>query len=81
MLGKEHVDTLWSKYWLAHTFYNQQKYPEAEELFRQSTQEREKVLGNEHNDTLDSIHLLQESLSHIPPPASTNGTPQTVFSL
>ena len=54
VLGKEHVDTLYSKYELGLTLYKQQKYPEAKQLFRQSVQEREKILGKEHVDTLFS---------------------------
>jgi hypothetical protein len=45
VLGKEHVDTLGSKYWLARTLYSEQKYTEAEGLFRESAQGREAVLG------------------------------------
>jgi hypothetical protein len=36
----------------------QGKYAEAEELFRQTLKERAKVLGEEHPDTLESIHNL-----------------------
>jgi len=50
VLGAEHVNTLWSKYWLALTLYDQEKYAEAELLLRQSAQQREKVLGAEHVD-------------------------------
>ena len=32
VLGKEHKDTLDSKYWLGITLYKQQKYQEAEEV-------------------------------------------------
>ncbi len=45
---------------LACTLYNQQKDGEAEQLFRQSVQQREKVLGTEHEGTLSSKELLQE---------------------
>ncbi|KAL2050827.1 hypothetical protein ABVK25_008888 [Lepraria finkii] len=62
VLGKEHVDTLWSKYWLALTLHQQQKYPKAEQVLRQSVQEREKVLGKEHVDTLRSKYRLAVTL-------------------
>ncbi|KAL9627573.1 MAG: hypothetical protein Q9164_007567, partial [Protoblastenia rupestris] len=74
VLGKEHVDTFESKYWLAYILYKQQKYPEAEELFQQSVQGREKVLGKEHVDTLESKRHLQDFLLVITPPASKNAT-------
>ncbi|KAL8909888.1 MAG: hypothetical protein Q9171_004801 [Xanthocarpia ochracea] len=85
VLGKKHVDTLDSKYWLAVTLHKQQKYPGAEELLRhrywlavtlyrqqkyseaegllrQSIQERGRVLGKEHVDTLDSKYWLADTL-------------------
>ena len=62
VLGKEHINTLRSKYRLAVTLHQQQKYPEAEQLFRQSVQEREKVLGKEHIDTLRSKYRLALTL-------------------
>ena len=81
VLGKEHVDTLWSKYWLAATLYEQQKYTEAEQLLRQSVRENEKILGAEHNLTIDSKRLLQKLLLAIAPPASVNTTAEnTVLS-
>ena len=57
-LGKEHVNTIESRYWLALTLYQQEKYSEAEQLFQQSVQEREKVLGKDHVDTLWSKYRL-----------------------
>jgi serine/threonine protein kinase/TolA-binding protein len=62
VLGKENVNTLDSKYWLAVTLYKQQKYPEAEQQLRQSVQEREKVLGTKDVDTLDSKYWLALTL-------------------
>jgi serine/threonine protein kinase/TolA-binding protein len=38
--------------------YRQQRYTKAESLLRQSTEQREKVLGAEHVDTLDSKYHL-----------------------
>lgn len=49
---------------LACTLYNQQKDGEAEQLFRQSVQQREKVLGTEHEGTLSSKHGLALTLHH-----------------
>jgi tetratricopeptide (TPR) repeat protein len=62
VLGAEHEDTLWSKYQLALTLYEQQKVAEAEQLLQQSAQEREKVLGAEHENTLQSKHWLAFTL-------------------
>jgi len=62
VLGKEHVDTLESKYWLAGTLHWQQKHIEAEELLRQSVQKAEKVLGKDHVDTLESKYWLALNL-------------------
>jgi Tetratricopeptide repeat/Protein kinase domain len=50
------------EYDLAVTLYDQQKYDEAEELSRQSVQQREKVLGTEHEDTLKSKYRLAVTL-------------------
>ncbi|KAE8443967.1 hypothetical protein EG329_001191 [Mollisiaceae sp. DMI_Dod_QoI] len=50
------------EYQLARTLYRQQKYDEAEQLFRQSVQEREKALGITHEDTLDSRYWLARTL-------------------
>ncbi len=50
------------RYKLGRQLYRRQKYQEAEELFRQSVQEREKVLGKEHVDTLRSKHCLAATL-------------------
>ncbi|RDW69768.1 hypothetical protein BP6252_08788 [Coleophoma cylindrospora] len=47
---------------LAITLHGQQKYDEAEELLRQSVQQREKVLGTEHKDTLWSKYRLAITL-------------------
>jgi len=80
VLGAEHKDTLWSKYRLALTLHDQKKYTEAEQLLRQSVQQREKVLGAEHEITLESKRLLQEVLLAITPPASVNATIETVAS-
>ncbi|KAF2184994.1 hypothetical protein K469DRAFT_578010, partial [Zopfia rhizophila CBS 207.26] len=42
--------------------YHQQKYQDAEEMFRQAMQGREKAIGGDHPDTLDSKRLLQNVL-------------------
>ncbi|KAF1828280.1 hypothetical protein BDW02DRAFT_462661, partial [Decorospora gaudefroyi] len=52
VLGAEDVDTLKSKYWLALTLHERQKYAEAEPLLRQLAEQQEKVLGADHKDTL-----------------------------
>jgi hypothetical protein len=44
------------------TLYNQQKYIEAEQLLQQPAQQREKVLGAEHIDTLKSKYWLALTL-------------------
>ena len=44
----------------AISLHKQQRYNEAEPLFRQSVQQRETVLGAEHKDTLASKELLQK---------------------
>jgi hypothetical protein len=64
VLGTNHEDTLWSKYYLAVTLSNQQKHTEAEQLLRQSVQEREEVLGTKHKDTLRSKYSLAVTLSN-----------------
>ncbi|KAL9030551.1 MAG: hypothetical protein Q9196_001339 [Gyalolechia fulgens] len=61
-LGKEHADTLWSKYWLAVTLYLQEQYPEAERLLRHIVLLREKILGKEHEETLWSKYWLAVTL-------------------
>jgi tetratricopeptide (TPR) repeat protein len=51
------------EYDLADKYFNQQKYAEAELLYRQSAQERERVLGTEHRDTIVTRVRLAASLS------------------
>jgi len=51
-------------YELGKEYHWQQKYAEAEQLFRQSVQEREEVLGTKHKDTLESKYLLAVTLSN-----------------
>ncbi len=53
--GKKDLDLGWK-------CFNEQRYPEAEQLFRQSLQGREKVLGKEDVDTLDSKYRLALTL-------------------
>jgi hypothetical protein len=45
-------------YELGKGYYWQQKYAEAEQLFRQLVQEREEVLGAKHEDTISSRYWL-----------------------
>jgi hypothetical protein len=59
--------------------HEQQKYAEAEQLFWQLVQQREKVLGAEHEDTLESKRLLQVLLA-IASPLSMNTTAETMAS-
>jgi hypothetical protein len=80
VLGAEHVDTLESKYWLAVTLHKQQKYAEAEQLLRQSVQQREKVLGADHKDTLASKEILQKAVLAKVPHTPTNGLAEVVSS-
>jgi TolA-binding protein len=47
---------------LARRLYDQQKYEEAEQLFQQSVQQRKKVLGTKHKDTLWSKYWLALTL-------------------
>jgi hypothetical protein len=54
VLGKEHVDTLDSIYWLARTLHNQQKYTEAEGLFRESVQRQ-----NERNKSMPTLSNMR----------------------
>jgi TolA-binding protein len=49
-------------YRLGQEYYSQQRYAEAEQLLRQSVQQREKVLGAEHVHTLESKYLLVVTL-------------------
>ena len=43
-------------------FTSSRKYDEAEQLFRQVVQQREKVLGTEHKDTLNTKYWLARTL-------------------
>jgi tetratricopeptide (TPR) repeat protein len=56
------MSTSTSKYQLALTLFNQEKYAEAEPLWRQSVEMREKILGAEHVDTLRSKYKLALTL-------------------
>jgi serine/threonine protein kinase len=79
-LVSEHVDTPDSKYELAVTLHDQQKYVEAEQLLRQPVQQQEKVLGGYHKDTHASKELLQEVLLAKVPSAPTNALAESVLS-
>jgi hypothetical protein len=62
-----------NQYRLGQRYFDQQKYVEAEQLLRQSVQQREKVLGADYKDTLASKELLQKVFLPKVPPAPTNG--------
>lgn len=47
---------------LGITLYDQRKYGEAETMFNQTVQGRERILGKEHKDTLYSKHWLATTL-------------------
>ena len=47
---------------LGHALYNQQKYSEAEGLLRQAEEGRERTVGPDHKDTLQSKHWLGRTL-------------------
>jgi TolA-binding protein len=53
-LGKDHEETLNSKYWLGLTLYDQKKYDEAEGVLRQVISRQELKLGKDHKVTLNS---------------------------
>ena len=55
VLGAEHPDTLKSMANLASTYWNQERYNEAEQLQNQVMDMSKKVLGAEHSDTLTSM--------------------------
>lgn len=57
VLGKEHSETLNSKYCLALILHQQQKYQKAEELLREAVQGEEQIIGREHSNTLSSKYL------------------------
>jgi tetratricopeptide (TPR) repeat protein len=50
------------EYKLGEEYFDQRRYGEAEQLLRQSVQQREKVLGAEHVNTLESKYLLALTL-------------------
>jgi hypothetical protein len=58
VLGAEDVNMLRSKHQLAVALYCQAKDEEIEQLLRQVVQQREKVLGGHHKDTLASKELF-----------------------
>ena len=74
VLGKEHNDTLDSKYWLGLALFRQQKHQEAEKVLRQAVQGQEKELGKDHEHTLRSRRVLQELLVALSPPIPVNKT-------
>ena len=64
VLGKEHLNTLSTKHWLAQMLYYQKKYLEAEGFFGEALRGRKKVLGEEHVSTLLTKHWLAQTLYH-----------------
>jgi TolA-binding protein len=60
-LGKDHEDTLDSKYLLGRTLYYQKKYNEAEKVLQQAVHGQEQKLGKDHKDTLYSKHWLGQT--------------------
>jgi TolA-binding protein len=61
-LGKDHKETLNSKYWLGQALNNQEKHSEAESLFQQAADGRERTLGKDHKETLDSKYWLGRTI-------------------
>lgn len=53
--GKKDFDLGWERLY-------EERWPEAEQLFRRSAREQEKILGKEHVDTLESKHGLAFAL-------------------
>ena len=51
VLGKEHPHTAFAYRNLAYVYKKQEKYQEAEELYRKALAIDQKVLGEEHPDT------------------------------
>src|SRR3984957_19717079 len=49
-------------YRTAHCLYGQKKCEEAERAYRQAVQEREKVLGREHTDTIDARYWIAQCI-------------------
>ncbi|CAG5138812.1 uncharacterized protein ALTATR162_LOCUS444 [Alternaria atra] len=65
-------------YKLGTECYSQQKYAEADPLLRQSAEQREKVLGADHEDTLASKELSRKVTLAQAPAAITNTLADTV---
>ncbi len=64
VLGKDHPDTATSYNNLAVLYEKQERYQEAEELYKKSLCIREKVLGNNHPDTATSYSNLAIMYDH-----------------
>jgi tetratricopeptide (TPR) repeat protein len=64
-VGPQHSRTLHSAAFLSQVLIKQTKYKEAEELSRRALEGREKVLGKDHPDTLDSVYGLAYLLPHL----------------
>jgi tetratricopeptide (TPR) repeat protein len=62
MLGWGNLNTLRSAYHVGLALYREKKYIEAEELHRRVLKGRQKKLGLEHPETLDSMGRLGEAL-------------------
>lgn len=54
-LGDNYPDTLSSLHILGKALNDQEKYTEAEGVFRDAWEARNRVLGNKHADTLNAL--------------------------
>ena len=61
-MGKEYRDTLISAYWLADVLFRQERYKEAEIVYRRIFETWQKTSGMEYEDTLLSAYWLALSL-------------------
>lgn len=62
VLGPDHPGTLVSLITLAVLYEDQQRYKEAEALFRRSLEAHERVSGKEHPETLNAVSNLGGAL-------------------
>ncbi len=64
VLGPDHPETLVSLNSLAVLYGDQERYKEAEALYRRILEARERVLGKEHPDTLSLAGNLVSCLAN-----------------
>jgi len=57
-LGRDHEDTLYSRYWLGCALYHQKKYSKAEVQLQQVVDGEERTLGRDYEDTFNSRYWL-----------------------